>query len=287
MEQDVVWVNGGSVVNLLAVWRAHGLDAIFPRVWAGRRRAGRGQCRVDLLVPRWHDGLVPAPARPGDQRPGAIAVRQWCALRLGGPAPPARARARRRRHARRDPLHRRRGRAASTAGTELVEAVTERAGKGAYVVRRDGDQAVEERWSPGCSLRRSPTTPRLAGARPGSDLQARPVWSRLLGVRELARPPDPPADVVGQRRHEQRPDDERVHQHAEGDREADLGQEHDRQHAQHGEGRREHDAGRRDDPAGHRKAHAAHRIWCRTAASPRAPGSSGRCCSRSRARPGR
>ena len=31
--QDVVWVNGGSVVNLLAVWRAHELDAIFRRVW--------------------------------------------------------------------------------------------------------------------------------------------------------------------------------------------------------------------------------------------------------------
>jgi peptidase E len=33
MEQDVVWVNGGSVVNLLAVWRAHGLDEILRRVW--------------------------------------------------------------------------------------------------------------------------------------------------------------------------------------------------------------------------------------------------------------
>lgn len=33
MTQDVIWVNGGSVVNLLAVWRAHGLDQILPRVW--------------------------------------------------------------------------------------------------------------------------------------------------------------------------------------------------------------------------------------------------------------
>jgi peptidase E len=33
LTQDVVWVNGGSVVNLLAVWRAHGLDGIFRRVW--------------------------------------------------------------------------------------------------------------------------------------------------------------------------------------------------------------------------------------------------------------
>jgi hypothetical protein len=33
-------------------------------------------------------------------------------------------------------------------GTELVEAVTEVRGKGAYVVRREGDAAVEERLEP-------------------------------------------------------------------------------------------------------------------------------------------
>lgn len=31
---DVVWVNGGSVVNLLATWRAHGLDALLHAAWA-------------------------------------------------------------------------------------------------------------------------------------------------------------------------------------------------------------------------------------------------------------
>lgn len=30
---DVLWVNGGSVVNLLAVWRAHGLPEILHRLW--------------------------------------------------------------------------------------------------------------------------------------------------------------------------------------------------------------------------------------------------------------
>lgn len=33
LDMDVVWVSGGSVVNLLAVWRPHGLDAVFRRVW--------------------------------------------------------------------------------------------------------------------------------------------------------------------------------------------------------------------------------------------------------------
>jgi peptidase E len=33
LDQDVVWVGGGSVANLLAVWRVHGLDEIFREVW--------------------------------------------------------------------------------------------------------------------------------------------------------------------------------------------------------------------------------------------------------------
>jgi peptidase E len=33
LEQDVVWVHGGSVVNLLAVWRAHGLDGMLRKAW--------------------------------------------------------------------------------------------------------------------------------------------------------------------------------------------------------------------------------------------------------------
>ncbi|HET9945004.1 MAG TPA: peptidase E [Actinomycetes bacterium] len=33
LAQDVIWVNGGSVANLLAVWRVHGLDEIFRECW--------------------------------------------------------------------------------------------------------------------------------------------------------------------------------------------------------------------------------------------------------------
>ncbi len=33
LEQDVVWVGGGSVANLLAVWRVHGLDEVFREAW--------------------------------------------------------------------------------------------------------------------------------------------------------------------------------------------------------------------------------------------------------------
>jgi peptidase E len=33
LAQDVIWVSGGSVANLLAVWRTHGLDVVFRAAW--------------------------------------------------------------------------------------------------------------------------------------------------------------------------------------------------------------------------------------------------------------
>jgi peptidase E len=33
LAQDVIYVGGGSTANLLAVWRAHGLDRILERAW--------------------------------------------------------------------------------------------------------------------------------------------------------------------------------------------------------------------------------------------------------------
>jgi peptidase E len=33
LRQDVIWAGGGSVVNLLAVWRAHGLDRSLYECW--------------------------------------------------------------------------------------------------------------------------------------------------------------------------------------------------------------------------------------------------------------
>ncbi|MBA8989572.1 hypothetical protein FHW23_000804 [Curtobacterium pusillum] len=51
---DVVWVSGGSVVNLLAVWRAHGLDDVLREAWeAGVVLAGGS---AGALC--WHTGGV-------------------------------------------------------------------------------------------------------------------------------------------------------------------------------------------------------------------------------------
>ena len=34
LDQDVIYVGGGNTANLLAVWRAHGIDRILRRAWA-------------------------------------------------------------------------------------------------------------------------------------------------------------------------------------------------------------------------------------------------------------
>ncbi|MDR2997605.1 MAG: peptidase E [Microbacterium sp.] len=33
LSRDVIWVSGGSVLNLLVLWRAHGLDELFRQAW--------------------------------------------------------------------------------------------------------------------------------------------------------------------------------------------------------------------------------------------------------------
>ena len=33
MSQDLIFVGGGSVANMLAVWRAHGLDTVMREAW--------------------------------------------------------------------------------------------------------------------------------------------------------------------------------------------------------------------------------------------------------------
>ena len=144
--QDVVWVNGGSVANLLAVWRVHELDQIFPRVWqAGVVLAGVSAGSICWYVGGTTDsfgplravtnGLALLPFANGvhydseaDRRP--LVQR----LVADGTLPET--------HCTDD------GVGLVYRGTELVEAVTEVRGKGAYVVTPDGDQAVEHRLEP-------------------------------------------------------------------------------------------------------------------------------------------
>ncbi|GBQ02618.1 hypothetical protein SSP531S_40770 [Streptomyces spongiicola] len=147
LEHDVVWVMGGSVANLLAVWRVHGLDAVLRRAW----QAGVVLSGVSAGSICWFQGGTTDSFGPG-LRPLTDALGflphgngVHCDSDLG----------------RRPLVHRLvadgtlpvthctdDGVRLVYRGTDLVEAVSERLGKGAYLVVREGDRAVEERISP-------------------------------------------------------------------------------------------------------------------------------------------
>jgi dipeptidase E len=54
LEQDVVYVGGGSTANLLAIWRVHGLDAILREAW----EQGVVLCGVSAGMNCWFEASV-------------------------------------------------------------------------------------------------------------------------------------------------------------------------------------------------------------------------------------
>lgn len=147
LDQDVIWVGGGSVVNLLAVWRAHGLDQIFRRVW----QAGVVLGGVSAGSICWFQG-----GATDSFGPELRGVTNGLALLPYGNGVHYDSEARRR------PLIHsmvESGELAEThctndgvgllyRGTKLVEAVTETEKRGAYIVRNVDGTVTEERLEP-------------------------------------------------------------------------------------------------------------------------------------------
>ncbi|HEV7754823.1 MAG TPA: peptidase E [Mycobacteriales bacterium] len=147
LDQDVVWVNGGSVANLLAVWRVHGLDDIFRTVWTAGVVLG-GVSAGSLC---WHVGGTTDSFGP-DLRPftnGLALLPYSNGVHYDS-------------EDQRRPLYHRAiadgtlpagyatddGVGLVYRGTELAGAVTERRGKAAYHVERGAGDAVETRIEP-------------------------------------------------------------------------------------------------------------------------------------------
>jgi peptidase E len=147
LDQDVIWVGGGSVANLLAIWRLHGLDRTFTEVW----QAGVVLAGVSAGSLCWHvggttdsfgpelrpviNGLGLLPYANGvhyDSEPQRRPLFQQ--LIADGVLPDG--------YASDD------GVGLLYRGTNFIEAVTEIRGQSAYLVRREGDQATEERIEP-------------------------------------------------------------------------------------------------------------------------------------------
>jgi peptidase E len=148
LEQDVIWVGGGSVANLLAVWRVHGLDDVLAECW----RAGVVLGGVSAGSLCWHVGGTTDSFGP-DLRPvanglGLIPTSNgvhydseeqrrplYHRLVADGTLPGG--------HATDD------GVGLVYRGTELVEAVADRPDAAAYRVERGADgTAIETRVEP-------------------------------------------------------------------------------------------------------------------------------------------
>jgi peptidase E len=147
LEHDAVWVGGGSVANLLALWRLHGLDESFRQAW----QAGVVLGGVSAGSLCWHvggttDSFGPE-LRPVTNGLGFLpysngvhydseAQRRPLFQRLvaDGTLPDG--------YATDD------GTGLVYHGTRMTQALTEIRGKGTYLVTREDGQAREERIEP-------------------------------------------------------------------------------------------------------------------------------------------
>jgi len=156
LAQDIVYVGGGSMLNMLAIWRAHGLDEIMREAW----EAGVVLCGLSAGSMCWFEGgitsstghLAPAPGlgllrgsncvhyhdEPA-RRPAFLSAIRAGALPAGYGVDD--------------------GVGLVFDGEELVDVVSCRRTAGAVRVRRQDEEEIAETPLP---LRRLPTGPRPA-----------------------------------------------------------------------------------------------------------------------------
>jgi peptidase E len=143
LAQDVIYVGGGNTVNMLGIWRAHGVDAILREAWA----AGIVLTGVSAGALCWFEGGITGSYGGVDEIPDGLGLlpgsmcphfdsepgRRPAYLRLvaEGSLPPGTA-------ADDDcGLHFR--------GTSLAEAVSARDGAGAYRIEASGESPLRVR----------------------------------------------------------------------------------------------------------------------------------------------
>jgi dipeptidase E len=142
LAQDLIYVGGGSLVSLIGVWRAHGIDAVLREAWA----AGVVLCGLSAGALCWFaDALSAYYGAP--ERVEGLGLLPWSFTAHYDSEPE-----------RRERFHRsleegmRAGFAADDgaalhfAGPRLHRIVASRPGAGAYALRCDRGHVVEERF---------------------------------------------------------------------------------------------------------------------------------------------
>jgi peptidase E len=66
LEQDIIYAGGGSMRNLLAIWRAHGLDSLLVQAW----RAGTVLAGLSAGAMCWFEGGVTRSSGPPEPLAG-------------------------------------------------------------------------------------------------------------------------------------------------------------------------------------------------------------------------
>ena len=168
LSQDLIYVGGGSLLSLLGVWRAHGIDEILREAWEAGRRHVRPQRRLALLVHRGGQRL-PRRGQPGRGRSASSPTRTRSTTARATAARPS----------------------TSTCSTACATATRPR------TARRCGSSATS--WS-----RSSPRGPRRAPT--GSSGAARLVRETRLATRYLGANTVPPVLPVSVRRAASRPE---------------------------------------------------------------------------------
>ena len=80
LEQDVIYVGGGSMRNLIAIWKAHGLDALLPEAW----RRGTVLAGLSAGAMCWFEGGVTKSSGPPEPIAGLGLLRGSLSVHADG-----------------------------------------------------------------------------------------------------------------------------------------------------------------------------------------------------------
>ena len=170
LEQDIVYVGGGSMRNLLAIWHAHGLDDLLVQAW----RAGTVLAGLSAGAMCWFEAGITRSSGPPEPIAGLGLLEGSLTVHADGEPErlPVWLGARARRHAARRLGARRRRRAAVPRRSACERAVSSRPGAGAQRVDAIAGELVRQRVDARAARRRAVPRRSAASTRPSRNCAA-------------------------------------------------------------------------------------------------------------------